>query len=122
MGSGRMRTTVDTDLEGFLLLLAARRSPRTVDAYRRDLASLASFVDGPVGDATTDDLERWIAQMRADGLAPSTMARRAAAARSYFRHRVLMGQQPDNPAAELRLPKRPRSLPRALSPGETERL
>ena len=28
----------DPDVEGFLALLAARRAPRTVEAYRRDLA------------------------------------------------------------------------------------
>lgn len=115
-------TTTDTDLEGFLLLLAARRSPRTVDAYRRDLAALTAFRGGAPGDATVDDLERWVAQMRADGLAASTIARRTAAVRSYFRHRVLVGTQAENPAADLKLPRRPRSLPRTLSPDETERL
>ena len=34
-------TRLDSDVERYLLLVAARRSPRTVDAYRRDLASLA---------------------------------------------------------------------------------
>ncbi len=112
----------DPDLESFLLLLAAQRSPRTVDAYRRDLISFASFRGGAIADAETADLERWIAQMRADGLAATTIARRSAAARSFFRQLVLLGRRPDNPAAELVLPKRPRTLPRALSPAETERL
>jgi len=112
----------DPDLESFLLLLAAQRSPRTVDAYRRDLTSFASFRGGAIADAETTDLERWIAQMRADGLAATTIARRSAAARSFFRQLVLLGRRPDNPAAELVLPKRPRTLPRALSPAETERL
>jgi integrase/recombinase XerD len=117
-----MTATLDTDLESFLLLLSARRSPRTVDAYRRDLLALASFSNTAPSEATTDVLEQWVAQMRAAGLAPSTIARRTAAARSYFRHRVLIGQQESNPAAELKLPKRPRTLPRTLSPAETERL
>jgi len=112
----------DPDLERFLLLLAAQRSPRTVDAYRRDLTSFASFRGGAIADAETADLERWIAQMRADGLAATTIARRSAAARSFFRQLVLLGRRPDNPAAELVLPRRPRTLPRALSPAETERL
>ena len=112
----------DPDLERFLLLLAAQRSPRTVDAYRRDLTSFASFRGGAIADAETADLERWIAQMRADGLAATTIARRSAAARSFFRQLVLLGRRSDNPAAELVLPKRPRTLPRALSPAETERL
>jgi integrase/recombinase XerD len=115
-------TAHDPDVERFLLNLAARRSPRTVDAYRRDLRELAAFRGGPVGDATVAELERWLAQMRAEGLAPSTIARRVAAVRTYFRHLVLIGQRDENPAAALVLPRRPRKLPRALSPAETERL
>jgi integrase/recombinase XerD len=112
----------DPDVERFLLFLAARRSPRTVDAYRRDLASLQSFRGGPAGEAGIEELERWLAGMRADGLAPSTVARRASAVRAYFRHLVLIGTTSENPAASLQLPRRPQRLPRALSPAETERL
>jgi len=115
-------TASDPDVERFLLLLAARRSPRTVDAYRRDLAALAAFHGGRVGDTTVEELERWVAAMRADGLAPSTVARRVSAVRSYFRHLILIGTRGDNPAAGLQLPRRGRRLPRALSPAETERL
>jgi integrase/recombinase XerD len=60
--------------------------------------------------------------MRADGRSPATIARRAAAARSFYRHLVLLGQRGDNPAAELSLPRRVRRVPRTLSPGEAERL
>jgi integrase/recombinase XerD len=112
----------DPDVERFLLHLAARRSPRTVDAYRRDLAALATSRGGVVADATLDELERWLAEMRAAGLAPATVARRVSAVRTYFRHLVLIGMRDENPAASLKLPRRGRHLPRALSPSETERL
>jgi integrase/recombinase XerD len=112
----------DPDVERFLLTLQARRSPRTVDAYRRDLKTLGAFRDGPVGDTTLEELEAWMAGMRADGLASSTIARRVSAVRTYFRHLVLIGAKPENPAASVQLPRRPRTLPRALSPAETERL
>jgi integrase/recombinase XerD len=115
-------TTTDPDVESFLLVLAASRSPRTVDAYRRDLAHLGAFREGPVAETKVEELERWLARMRADGLSPATLARRVAAVRAYFRHRVLIGAQRTNPAAELTPPRRPRTLPRALSPAETERL
>ena len=115
-------TVSDPDVERFLLTLAARRSSRTVDAYKRDLSAFAAFRQGPVGETTVDELERWLASMRADGRAPSTVARRASAVRTYFRHLGLIGAREDNPAAALALPRRPRRLPRALSPAETERL
>jgi integrase/recombinase XerD len=112
----------DPDLDGFLALLATRRAPRTVEAYRRDLRQLAAWRGGRVAETTTEELERWLAEQRAQGVAPTTVARRVAALRSFFRHQMLLGARDDNPAAALRLPRRARSLPRTLSPGEAERL
>ena len=112
----------EPELEGFLTLLAARRAPKTVDAYRRDLRQLTEWLGGPVAHATGEQLERWIAQMRADGLAATTIARRVAAVRAFFRHQMLLGARDDNPAAALKLPKRLRKLPRTLAPSEAERL
>jgi integrase/recombinase XerD len=112
----------DPDVESFLLLLAARRSPRTVDAYRRDLAAFGEHMGGRVGDATTEEIEAWLASMRAAGRAPSTIARRLAAVRAFLRHLTLLGVRADNPAAAIVGPRRPRTVPRTLSPAEAERL
>jgi integrase/recombinase XerD len=113
---------VTPEVERFLALLAARRAPRTVDAYRRDLEHVSEFLAASPATATTDDLERYLAQLRAAGLAPSTLARRTAAMRTFYRHQQLLGERDDNPAAELDLPRRRPKLPRTLSPGEAERL
>jgi integrase/recombinase XerD len=112
----------DSAVAGFLALLAARRAPRTVDAYRRDLADLAAFLAKPPAQADEEDIERWLADLRARGQAPSSVARRAAAARAFYRHLVLLGMREDNPAAEVELPRRRARLPRTLSPAEVERL
>ena len=117
-----MATQPEPAVEGFLALLSARRAPRTVDAYRRDLAQLSGWLEKPVGAATTEDIERYLAQLRADGLSPATIARRVAAIRSFFRHEQLIGTRPDNPAAEVALPRRRRRLPHPLSAAEAERL
>jgi integrase/recombinase XerD len=112
----------DPHVEGFLALLAARRAPRTVEAYRRDLAQLSAFLGHSPAEATTEDLERYLAELRAAGRAPATIARRIAATRAFFRHEQLLSARDDNPAADLDLPRRRRKLPRTLSPGEAERL
>jgi integrase/recombinase XerD len=112
----------DPDLDGFLALLAARRSPRTVDAYRRDLGQLRERLGKPLASASTDDLRTYVAGLRAEGLAPATIARRISAARSFFSHLVLLGTRADNPAAEVEPPRRRPKLPRTLSPREAERL
>ncbi len=112
----------DTELEGFLAVLAARRAPRTVEAYRRDLTHLEGRLGRAVATASTDDLNVYLAQLRADGLAPATISRRISAARSFFAHQVLLGARTDNPAADLDAPRRRPKLPRTLSPREVERL
>jgi integrase/recombinase XerD len=112
----------DPAVEGFLALAAARLAPRTVEAYRRDLADLAAFLDGSPAEATPEQLAAYVAQLRADGRAATTIARRIAAVRSFFRHQVLLGARLDNPAAHLDHPRRRRALPKTLSPGEVERL
>jgi len=109
-------------IEAFLALSAARLAPRTVDAYARDLRDLEAWLGGSPEGASTDQLAAYVAQLRADGLAATTIARRVAALRSFYRHQVLIGARPDNPAAELDLPKRRRALPKTLSPGEVEKL
>ena len=46
-----MATPVDPAVETFLVLSAARLAPRTVDAYRRDLAHLSAWLDASPTDA-----------------------------------------------------------------------
>jgi|SRR5262245_3398508 len=112
----------DAEVEAFLAVSAARLAPRTVEAYRRDLNALREFLGHTPAQATQEELERYVAELRANGLAATTIARRLAAVRSFFRHQVLVGLREDNPAADVGLPRRARRLPRTLSPSEAERL
>jgi integrase/recombinase XerD len=112
----------DKHLDSFLALSATRLAPTTVDAYRRDLADATNFLHASPAGATPDRLAEYVASMRARGLAATTIARRIAALRSFYKHQMLIGARADNPAAELELPRRARTLPRTLSPGEAERL
>src|SRR3954471_14251033 len=115
----------DRDVESFLALLAARRSPRTVEAYQRDLNSLTEWLGRPPATASTEDLERYLAAGRESGPSPATLARRAAAGRSpalppatlarrtpairmFFRPLQLMDATTETPAAALDAPRRTR--------------
>ena len=114
--------TPDPEVQSFLAVSAARLAPRTVEAYRRDLTAFGGWLGHPPSTASVEELERYVSELRAQGLAATTIARRLAAIRSFFRHEVLIGKREDNPAADVGLPRRARKLPRTLSPGEAERL
>ena len=93
--------TRDPELEGFLAVSAARLAPRTIEAYRRDLVALSAWLGHSPATATREELEGYLAGLRAQGLAGSTIARRLASIRSLFRHQQLIGAREDNPAAEM---------------------
>jgi integrase/recombinase XerD len=112
----------DAAVDSFLAVSATRLAARTVEAYRRDLDDAAAFLKASPAGASQERLAAYVADLRARGLAGTTIARRIAALRSFYRHQVLIGARADNPAAGLDLPRRARTLPRTLSPGEAERL
>lgn len=95
-------------------------SPRTREAYRNDLAALASFLrpDGAEPDwgaVRGPDLVRFFARCRADGLAETTRARRLVALKGFFAWQRAEGRIAADPAAALGQPRRSRILPHALS-------
>ena len=89
--------TRDPELESFLAVSRARLAPRTVESYRRDLEDFGRWRGAPIGGASSEEIESYLAGLRAAGRACSTPARRLAALRSFFRHQALIGAR-DLPA------------------------
>jgi integrase/recombinase XerD len=112
----------DPDLDSFLAVSRARLAPRTVESYRRDLEDFAGWLKAGIAGAKAAQIEEYLAELRAAGRTPATLARRLAALRSFFKHLMLVGARSDNPAAGIPSPRRTRTLPRTLSAREAERL
>jgi integrase/recombinase XerC len=123
-----MRRALEEDLEAFLhhLEVVEDRSPHTLRAYQTDLGHLlAALEDEGRGCAEDVDLlvlRHYLASLKQEHLASTTVARRISAIRTFWRWMAREGRIEGNPAADLRVPRRPRALPRVLSPDEVERL
>ncbi len=114
-------------IEAFLrhLALERRLSPNTVAAYRADLTGLAGFLARGGSDlfsATHPLLRRWLAHLQTRGYARSSIARKAASARSMYRFASRKGVVKSNPAALLAAPKTGSALPAVLKKGEAAAL
>ena len=118
-------------IDAYLTFLAAERglAGATIRAYRSDLedfaaarGSSARWSDGP--EAALDYLAaRTRRGRRLDpGLAPTSLRRRAAAIRGFYRFAFGEGLIATDVAAHLDLPRMPRLLPETLTRDETERL
>ena len=101
-------------------------SEHTVSAYRRDLAALGEYcAERRIGDwsgLSVADLRRFAAGAHRRGLAPRTVQRRLAGARSFFAYLESEGAVTHNPARGVRAPRPPRNLPRTLDLDQVARL
>ena len=106
-------------VDRFLDMMAAEAGAarNTLLAYRRDLEAGAAPL-GEVSSAEVDALKRLGEAWRA--LAPSTVARRAAALRRFYGFLLDEGFRPDDPSAALPRPVHQRPLPRILDAPEVE--
>ncbi|HEY8126950.1 MAG TPA: tyrosine recombinase XerC [Methylocystis sp.] len=101
-----------------------RASRHTVEAYGRDLAAFLSFLTDHFGqrpDAAAlmslqpGDLRAYLAKRRRDGLESRSLLRALAAVRNFLRFIEKKGLARTDVFGAVRAPKRPHSLPKALT-------
>jgi len=93
-----------------------RLSPATVRAYRADLRDLEAAAGAvPLEDVDLDVLRDWLWRATQRGDARSTLARRSAAARSFFRWAQEQELIAHDPSLRLIAPKKGRTLPTVAS-------
>jgi integrase/recombinase XerD len=119
---------LDAAVDGFLRHAAVERglSPRTLEAYGRDLARFARFAaEHGVRDAGA--LERphltgFLEALAAEGLATRSRARMLVAVRRFVRFLLATGRLSRDPSEGVLAPRRARSLPKVLRPDESAAL
>ncbi|MDX7953658.1 tyrosine recombinase XerC [Lichenihabitans sp. Uapishka_5] len=121
------------EVQAWLVGLGAERrlSPKTVEAYRRDLGQFLGFLAGHTGEAltiagltalTVADLRSFLAFRRRDAIAPRSLMRALAGLRSFARHLEREGFGNAPAFAAVATPKLPRSLPKPIAVGPARSL
>ena len=119
---GGLPAPLAEQLTGFERYLRLQRglSPHTVRAYTGDAAALLGHLRRATGtDLAGLDLgllRGWLAAQRSAGISRTTLARRAAAARSFTAWAARTGRLPDDPGVRLVAPRPGRALPAVLRP------
>jgi integrase/recombinase XerC len=112
-------------IKAFVMHLQVERnaSHETIRNYRSDLHQLARFLRRTQQETvpihfktvTGDDIRAYLHSLDQQGEKASSLARKLACVRSFFRFLVREGQLPTNPTETLRSPKLPKPLPRVLT-------
>jgi integrase/recombinase XerC len=117
-------------IKRFLRYLDVERdvSPHTLKGYREDLESLAVYLSDDSGKPPAPDgidpldLRQYISDLHTAGYARTSISRRLASLRSFFRFAQREGIVDSNPAKPLRNPRKQRHLPHFMTSDEVERL
>jgi integrase/recombinase XerC len=124
---------VAAEIEGWLRQLGDERrySPKTVEAYRRDvlqfLAFLAEHLGGPpslkaLADLTPADVRAFMAARRAADIGSRSLMRSLAGVRGFARYLERGGKGKIGALAAVRAPKIGKTLPRPLAAAAAKRL
>ena len=102
-------------------------SPRTIEAYTRDLTDYIDYLENrrhvaSVTDATRDDIAAFEADVVARGFAATSVKRRLSVVKGFYRFLVREGFDERNPADTLPVPKAPLLLPDVLEHDQIDAL
>ncbi len=116
---------MEDQIQTFVNFLEAERnaSRETVRNYRSDLRQLASFLHAEghgtrplrAAGVTTEQIRAYLHWLDQKGEKASSLARKLACLRSFYRFLVREGLVQNNPAEGLKSPKLPKLLPRVLT-------
>lgn len=99
-------------------------SPHTVSNYGKDLDQFLAYLSPPgvqppaLPGVTHSMIREFVASLHDHGLEKSSIARKLAALRSFFKYCVREGRSKDNPARLVPTPKLPKRIPSVLSAEE----
>ncbi|XZE19217.1 tyrosine recombinase XerC [Pirellulaceae bacterium SH449] len=119
-----------SEIAQFLRFLDVERnsSDLTIKSYREDLMDMADFLTDERSkqlaprEVTPTDLRGYVAALHEAGYARTSISRKLASLRSFFKFAIRQGFADNNPAQPLRNPRGQRSLPHFLTAEEVDQL
>ena len=121
------------DIGRFLTYLSVEKgfSDNTIAAYHNDLNDLANFAEGEAArhssipswaNFTRQGMLSYLLNLKERNYADTTLARKVASAKSFFKFMVAEGKLKDSPTENVRSPNVGRQLPKPISHAEAMKL
>lgn len=119
---------MEVAIQDFITTLSSQRnsSENTLGAYTTDLRQLADFLQQQAitswEQVTPDDAEAFVAHLRERKYAPTSIARKVAAVKSFYHYLASTQAIGEDPTREMDTPKVEKYLPTVLEPDQVRDL
>ncbi len=90
-------------------------SPNTLEAYRRDLSFFLDNCDVEISQIDRTQINKYILGLHEQGCAPTSVLRKIASIRGFFKWLCVNNYCKKNPAETLEPPKLPKKLPKVMT-------
>lgn len=98
-------------------------SENTLEAYKKDLDQFSKFVKGSSLDKIDrENVKAYLEHLYDQGFSVPSTERKLACLKSFFKYLIREDKMETDPTRDIKLPKKAKRLPKALSIGETIRL
>jgi integrase/recombinase XerC len=117
-----MKQAIESYLE--YLVSVKNSSPHTISNYGKDLSQFVAFLTPPgtslpaLSEINHGIIREFVAHLHGQGLEKTSIARKLAALRSFFKYCVREGKLNESPARLVPTPKLPKRIPSILSAEE----
>lgn len=115
---------MEKELDRFIdyLKIVKRSSQHTIKSYTADLVQFLQFAEEAGGDINYQLIRRYLARLQREGAAKSTMERKLASLRGFFRFLVKKGMAERDPTVDIASPKKEKKLPTFLEENQMDLL
>ena len=120
-----LNTSSKQDLDNFKSYIIAEKnfSEHTARAYCSDILSFLVWMDeNPCEEVNFSTVRDYIHYIQKFDYKKTTLARKIASLRTFYKYLCREHKIENNPAMNLNNPKRPKSLPKFLTPDEVEKI
>lgn len=118
------KTDLENEINIFLEYLTVEigLAQNTRDSYGRDLRLFAVWVNRPLAEVTKDDISRYLKMLKEQHYAPTSLSRKLAALKAFFRFMTGEGYLDEDPSEVVEAGNRGAMLPKVLSLEEVKAL
>ena len=108
-----------------------KRSKHSIIAYEADLLQFANLLSSDTSNffdlqniktLQPNHLKLWLRKLHQNGLQPSTILRKIAAIKNFFKYQLKIGNIEKNPAKKIISPKKPKRLPHFVSESDMQNM